>query len=246
MNNQEAKFILGAYRPDGRDASDPAFLAALAQAERDPQLRAWFEAQRRFDTAMVEKLQTIGPPRGLREAILAGGQASAAPAKRRWRISPGWLAAAAAIVLGATLVTTTRKSSTGPTSADLASFALRDLADDHAQHAGDPPELAAVRAQLAGTSLPLTRNLDLNLDELTKNNCRVTTLQGRPVFEVCFEREGIRYHVYVGRRRDFAPGPFDPKAMNVRGEFASTTWADATHVYALVTQAGAPALQRVI
>ena len=33
MKNQEAKFILGAYRPDGRDAGDPAFTEALAQAE---------------------------------------------------------------------------------------------------------------------------------------------------------------------------------------------------------------------
>ena len=32
MNNQEARFILGAYRPDGRDASEPRFAEALAQA----------------------------------------------------------------------------------------------------------------------------------------------------------------------------------------------------------------------
>ena len=43
MNNQEAKFILGAYRPGGRDAVDPMFSEALAQAGRDPELRAWFE-----------------------------------------------------------------------------------------------------------------------------------------------------------------------------------------------------------
>jgi hypothetical protein len=32
----------------------------------------------------------------------------------------------------------------------------------------------------------------------------------------------------------------------VRGQYASTVWADANHVYALVTHAGAEALRRVI
>jgi len=36
MNNQEAKFILAAYRPGGQDASDPLFAEALEQVRRDP------------------------------------------------------------------------------------------------------------------------------------------------------------------------------------------------------------------
>jgi hypothetical protein len=55
---------------------------------------------------------------------------------------------------------------------------------------------------------------------------------------VCFQRDGTWYHVYVGRRSDFAPGAIDPKAlMNVRDQYASTVWADANNVYALVTHA---------
>ena len=52
MKNQEAKFILGAYRPDGQDAGDPVFAEALSQAERDPDLRTWFERGRKFDTTV--------------------------------------------------------------------------------------------------------------------------------------------------------------------------------------------------
>ena len=40
MDNQTAKKILSAYRPDGTDATDPVFQDALAQCERDPQMRA--------------------------------------------------------------------------------------------------------------------------------------------------------------------------------------------------------------
>jgi hypothetical protein len=247
MKNQEAKFILGAYRPDGRDASDPALAPALEQAEHDPELRAWFEQQRKFDTALTAKLQCIAPPPGLREAILTGARMSATPAKRPWWNSPAWLAAAAALVLMAVVAATVRRSGARPTGAELATFALRDLADAHDQHTGHPAGLADVQAQLASAKLPLPSNLKLDLNELTKNHCRAITLGGRPVFEVCFQREGTWYHVYVARRSDFAPGAFDPKAlMNVQGEYASTTWADANHVYALVTHAGAQALRRVI
>jgi hypothetical protein len=67
------------------------------------------------------------------------------------------------------------------------------------------------------------------------------------MFEVCFLRDRTWYHVYVGRRSDFAPGVLDPKAlMQVRDQYASTVWADGNNVYALVTHAGAEALRRVI
>jgi hypothetical protein len=112
---------------------------------------------------------------------------------------------------------------------------------------GFPPELAAVQAQLASTRLPLAGNMQLDFEALSRNNCRALLVGGRRVLEVCFQRDGQWYHVYVGRRSDFAPGTLDPGALlQVRGEYASTAWADATHVYALVTDGGAQALQRVI
>ena len=53
MNNDTAKEILSAYRPDGQDAADPCFKEALEQAQRDPDLRAWFERERLRDQAMA-------------------------------------------------------------------------------------------------------------------------------------------------------------------------------------------------
>jgi hypothetical protein len=38
MTNEEAKFILGGYRGNGRDASDALFAEALKQAQTDPAL----------------------------------------------------------------------------------------------------------------------------------------------------------------------------------------------------------------
>ena len=84
MTTQEAKFILSAYRPNGSDASGPAFAEALQAAVGDPALGAWFSVSR-------------GPPDGGRrresrgrsrrqracgEAILAGGTREARPPAR--------------------------------------------------------------------------------------------------------------------------------------------------------------------
>jgi hypothetical protein len=247
MNNQEAKFILGAYRPDGRDTGDTMFTKPLAQAQSDPALGAWLEGQRKFDVVLSVKMSEIAPPAGLREAILAGTRASAAPVKRVWWANSVWLAAAAAIALVAVGTVTMRSSLSRPAAADLSAFALRDLSESHDSHVGHPPALAGVQAQLASARLPITGGLKLDLADLRKNNCRTVRVGGKEVFEVCFQRDGTWYHVYVGRRSDFAPGTIDPTALlNVRGQFASTAWADTDHVYAVVTRAGADALQRLI
>jgi len=249
MKNQEAKFILGAYRPDGHDAEDATFREALSQAEKDPELRAWFERQRKFDSTVSAKLKEIAAPAGLREAILTGSRISveAARPRRNWWIPVGWLAAAAAIALVATVALKTRATAALPTGAQLAAFALDDLANHDAQHIGLPAGLNGLQARLANVQVPLSKGAGLNLAELRKEHCRAVKVGGREVFELCFQREGKWYHVYVGNRHDFAPGAIDPRAlMKVQGQLASTAWADAEHVYALVTGAGPEALQRVI
>ena len=98
MNNEEAKFILQGYRPDGTDAGDEAFRAALDQVRHDPALRDWFAREQAFDAGVSAKLNAVPAPTGLREAILAGGRVSSAtPTETRWWRSPAMLAAAASI-----------------------------------------------------------------------------------------------------------------------------------------------------
>lgn len=248
MKNQEAKFILGAYRPDGQDADDTTFHEALAQAEKDPELRVWFERQRKFDSALSAKLKEVSPPAGLREAILTGSRLSVGAAKRRrswW--TAGWLAAAAAVALVTTVALKTRATAAQPTGAQLAAFALDDLANHHDRHMGFPAGLPGLQAQLTNVQVPLSKGVGFNLADLRKEHCRAVKVGGREVFEICFQRDGTWYHVYVGSRRDFAPGAIDPRAlMKQQGQFAATAWADSEHVYALVTGAGSEALQRAI
>jgi hypothetical protein len=248
MNNQEAKFILGAYRPDGQDATDAKFAEALAQAGRDPELRAWLEQQRKFDTVLTHKLREIAPPPGLREAILAGTRVSATPAARPWWTHPAWLAAAAAvIVFTAFFATRVKPTTTRPAVAEFAALAVGDLTDAHAQHTGHPGPLGAVQAQFAKATLPLPGHFSLDLEDLRRKGCRTVRLGGREVFELCLERDGKWYHLYAARRDEFAPGNDDPWALlGARGQFASTAWSDAKNVYALVANTGAENIRRLI
>ncbi|MBL9188978.1 MAG: hypothetical protein JNK23_15955 [Opitutaceae bacterium] len=246
MNNEEAKFILSAYRPDGRDAADPQFAEALAQSERDPELRVWLERQRSFDRTVAERLGAIMPPAGLREAILAGARAS--QPRRMWWSQPLWLAAAAAIAV-ATIVglKLAQPATSARTLEDFARFAAADIVDQHDQHDGFPAGLGEVQARLASVATPLTQGAGVGVEELRRQRCRVVRVGGLEVFELCFNREGTWFHLYVARRGDFAPGAETGRpAIAGREPYTAAAWADATQVYALVARGGEAALRRLL
>src|SRR5476649_350320 len=94
MTRQEAKLALAAYRPNGADATDSRLAEALACAQNDPELAAWFLSQQQFDSAVAAKLGAVAPPRILREAILVSLWFQPRLVSRR-----SWLAAAAVVIL---------------------------------------------------------------------------------------------------------------------------------------------------
>lgn len=244
MNNDEAKFILAAYRPDGRDANDPRFSEAIAQAERDPELRAWWQRQRAFDAGVAAKLSGVMPPPGLRESILAGGRVSQ-PRRRAWNL-PVWLAAAAVVALLAVAAVTLRTSLRAPSLEDFAALAVKDLSIGYAEHSGFPPGLDGVQGQLSAAALPLPQGMKLSLAELRRHRCRTVSIAGREVFEICFQRDGSWFHLYAAQRSDFSSGRPDAKPPLIsQGNFSATAWADSANAYALVVRGGAATLQRL-
>jgi hypothetical protein len=244
MSNDEAKFILAAYRPDGREASDARFAEAIAQAERDPELRGWWERQRAFDTKIAAKLAEVMPPPGLRDSILAGARVSQ-PRRRAWKL-PVWLAAAAAVALLIVAAITLRPSLRGPSLDDFATLAVKDLAIDYAEHTGFPPGLDGVQGQLAAAALPLPQGMKLSLADLRRERCRTVSIAGREVFEICFQRDGSWFHLYAARRSDFSSGRPEAKPRLIsQGDFSAMAWADSANAYALVVRGGAATLQRL-
>lgn len=71
MDKQRARFILQCFRPDGADAGEPDFTAALGMAAQDRELGEWLARERAHDAAFAEALGRLPIPSGLRDEILA-------------------------------------------------------------------------------------------------------------------------------------------------------------------------------
>lgn len=227
MNNEEAKFLLRAYRPGGADASAPLFTDALKQAAADPALSAWFAHEQAHDTAIAGKLAQLAPPPGLRDAILAGTRASAAKrsARQRWIAWVG-LAAAAAVVF-AMLTRWSRPDAL----AGLTSLALRDAAET-APHEGHGAPAKALQVAFANTARAFSEPVPMDFRALSKTGCRTLNFGGHTVVEVCFPRGGVWLHCYIVRGADLADdairaGP----AYATNGDMNSVSWSDGTYRY---------------
>jgi len=94
VTSEEAKQILLLYRPDGADANDPEFAAALEQMRQDAALQQWFDLHCEAQAKLREKFAALPVPENLKDAILAGRKI-VRPAF--WWQKPAWLAAAAMI-----------------------------------------------------------------------------------------------------------------------------------------------------
>jgi hypothetical protein len=239
MNNEEAKFRLRAYRSGGQDAGDATFGEALAHADRDPALRAWLAREQAFDAAVAEKLRAVVPPPGLREAILAG--ARVAPRRAFWRRPMGW--AAAALFAGLVASVAFWRQQPDPDSVDtFARFALSDLR--HGRHGGHGSATTALQTALANPATRLSGALPIDFSTLASSGCRTLRFGGRDVLEVCFERGGVEFHLYVTPRGDL-PNLLGPRALAV-GQASALAWQDARFAYVLAGGAGVEALRRLL
>jgi len=244
MTHDEARFILQAYRPNGSDADDATFCAALELARRDPALGAWYERHQAFDRAVAAKLQTVTPPADLRSTILTGGRVSGAAAAPWWQ-QPRWLALAASVALMLTVgAALWPKSATAQ--ASFTDFVVNDARHGET-HGGEGGHNAALQAQLTNGTTRLGGTLVTNFDALLSTGCRSLSFRGHSVLEVCFKRDGKWFHCYVVRKADFpnfvapiAPVITDRDRMNI------ASWTDSTNVYLVVGEVGRAALEKLI
>ena len=243
MNNDEAKFILRAYRPSGRDANDATFSAALQQARGDPALGVWFEREQTSDRMVAAKLAEVAPPAGLRDAILAGGRVSRGRTQSKVKRVTFWLALAAGLALLISLDGIWQGRRSAAAASRFADFAANDVL--HEQHQAAHGEvLVGLVKQLGNPNLKLPGALAINLDELKANGCRTIKFAGRDVLEVCFARNGQMFHLYV-LPRGAASGPAisaKPELLAMDGT-AVAVWADDKYDFAVVSPTGMNALK---
>lgn len=246
MNNEEAKFILHAYRANGADAADPMFAAALEQTRRDPELGEWFRRLQDFDRSIAAKLRAVTPPADLRGAILAGTSASAPPVRVQWWRRSPLLAMAASVALllavgGSVFWTTTRASA----ASELPEFAADYIAGGFflAEHSANVSDL---RAWLAKQDAPLPVELPAGFKQLRGLGCKTIEYRGKNISLLCFG-EGKEYHLFVAKRADFPTLPaHEVPQFSSRKGLAAATWADADHHFVVVTDDTMKALKQCL
>jgi hypothetical protein len=243
MNNEEAKFILSGYRPNGADAGDATFCAAIEQTRHDPALGAWFEFEQKFDRLMTAKLGTVRPPEGLRDAILAGAKVSTPGASRAWWRQPVWYAAAASLGL----LLAVASLLLWPARADareLARFAMLDSVHDD-QHHGRGDDNVVLQTSLQNPSHHLREGVPVNFTRLTATGCRTLRFAGHDVLEVCFQRNGTWFHCYIVPKAGFRHADAAPEFSHL-GSVCCATWTDAQNIFVVVGSAGTDALKQLL
>ncbi|MBI2513431.1 MAG: hypothetical protein HYV96_15765 [Opitutae bacterium] len=245
MKNEEAKFVLHAYRPNGADAGDATFCAALEQVKQDPALEKWFGAQQAFDRAMCAKLGSVTPPESLRASILAGAKVSqdAPRSGHSWWRSPVPMAAAAIALFLAAGVAFWPASVSAE---QIAAFAISDTM--HQSHEGGHGENAAeFQAALSQANRRLGGGVPVDFATLRANGCRTIRFDGHDLLEVCFKRDGKWFHCYVARAKDFPSlaARLSPTFTDKEGASAAA-WSDGQHIFVVASKAGREAIQRLI
>lgn len=238
MNNQEARLILQAYHPDGRDAADPFFAEALEQARRDPELAKWFAEENALETHVQARLQTaVQPPPELKANLLA--------MRKVVRLVPWWhqpmnLAAAAAVLLllGLAAFLLPRQRS-----APIASF-RQTMVQYAMQQQGHivfkSHNLAGIRQWLQDRGMETNFDLPSGLQSGLAHGCRVVDWKGRKATMLCFmvnDREHMDLFIMDRVGLPGIPDDGVPQFAQAGG-LTTAVWARGGKVYLLASADG--------
>ncbi len=231
MTLDEAKLLLGCFRPDVDDPADPLFADAFSLLAAEPELAAWFEKEKSFDRDMREALREIRPPADLRDALLGENKVI-----RPFSFRPyaPLLAIAAILVALVAVGGLFRPSSVTDDDAALAALVRKipEMTVAHSHSMASGGNFAPIRSWLAehgGIS-------DMTIPEGLKNAagiaCEVTEIEGRKVTILCFDRKNHQpVHLYVMQASPSSPEQ-GPSFFEVDG-VAVATWRDKDLVYFL-------------
>ncbi len=249
MTNDEAKFILSAYRPNGRDAQDPVMAEALEQAARDPELAEWFRRERELDVAISERLSQVAVPPSLRSNILAGHRMMVSrPASRPW-----WsraLSWAAAVVLFVGLAafwgqrTPEVERSFALYRSDMTNFLEHELKglDFRA------PAFSEVSAWLVQERGMDRLTVPADVQSAPTMGCRILDWNGAEVTLVCFSSPSgeLTHLVVVDRSALNSLLPGLGSGPDFQDGWTTVSWEEGDRVYLLAGKGDRPAIAELL
>ena len=185
MNREQAKEILLGYRPMVDVPQSSEFSDALALAEKDPELKAWFEQHCEFQKVIRAKLMQIPVPEGLKEQILSERKATfALPSKSLLK-----LAAVCFVFLVALSVWLFPNFQRGGerTFENFRSRMVKTVARAYPAMDKETDNPAEIRRYLAEKGAATNYELPSPLEKTTPTGCAILTWQGKTVTMIWFK-----------------------------------------------------------
>jgi hypothetical protein len=235
VNRSQAKRILLAYRPGTADADDPEVRQALALARQDAELRTWLHDLAPVHEAIKERLQALPVPPTLRDEILARTRIVR---PTPWWRQPGWIAAAAGVVLllGLARVQFAPKpDDTFPVfRSRMVSAVLRQYSMDIVTN-----DLVAIRRFHSQRGAPSDYRLSPGLARLPLFGAGVLPWQEGVTSMICLNTpdEGVLF-LFVLPQDEFAqPPPAVPQVLKV-SKLMTASWSASGNCYLLAGSGG--------
>jgi hypothetical protein len=245
MTNEEAKFILSAYRPNGRDASDPAMTEALEQAARDPELGAWFREELAVDRVISKKLAEVAVPDGLKGNILTGHRMMEPTDSVGWRLATMLKWAAVFIAFAGIAAFLSLRSPADGQIAEYRSDMMGLLAMKAAPLDYQGRSLSDVRDWLTSNHSVAQFEVSHTLSNQPTMGCQILDWNGAQVTLVCFDTgDGQLAHLLVVDRSAF-PGLGEraqPIIESVAG-WTTASWVSKDQVYLLAGKGERPEIR---
>lgn len=235
MGNSETRARLGLWRRPQDGADDPQLSAAHERSEQDAALRQWWEAERKLDRTIGEKLHAAPVPPDLREQILASRKV-VRHYGFRWGRALAYAAAAIAVL--AVLFSSWR----GPFQPNDSLADYRDemvgfirIAPSLAMETGD---LDRIQSWLAGKGNFTALQVPEPLQKMEPVGCRTLRFRARDVALICFRREkDSLVHLFVVDRSAFPRMRSGEKpVMGQSAGWQTAAWENGGKVYLLTAQ----------
>jgi len=253
MNNETAREILSAYRPNGSDANDPRFAEPLQRCQHDPELNRWLDSERHFDQRVAATLQGVAIPPAARQSLIATADVEEQNVVPFYSRPWTWVAVAAslALMLGAALWRTPEASvGIGPLpvlaaaqpAAELVSWldGLRSL-DFHAENP------RTVLSWLTDEFAPVPTTLPAGLEDGMVNGCKVfLNGRGKPVSLICFMSRGQVVHFFTWDLDTTQPAVTKGPLMFAQGRWNGAGWAEGTQGHALVGRVSPDEIEELV
>lgn len=248
MDKQEARLLLQSYRPDGQDASDPAFAEALALAGQDAELGRWLAGECELDKAIGQKLRACPVPPDLRQAVIAGQRSQrriSQPAFVWWRSpSLAWAAAIVLVFVAAYFVRHGSDSSVAlaayreAMTANLRSGFVFDQRDERPEKLTD---WLAEHGGLANLSVPA------GLRDTASLGCKLFEFDGLKSALICFSLSDQQVvHLFVVDGTRFRPQDFEAAACALRcNDYDTFAWREQGRVFLLAGGVGPERLREL-